>query len=327
MCLALTVHFEAFAEKGFLDLDFYTRVEYNFVSGTDACSGETSGFRGRHIYVRANGDLGHGFSYSIAHRLNNINTVTKYFDSTDWSWLAYTTPDEKWTFTAGKIVMLAGSFEWDLNPIHVPFFTGSVNLVNPYQIGASVSRALTPEDALTFICTRSQYDTELDNCLTYTLEWRGIRDCWQNIYVAQFVEEAAMGGFLQFGLGNIFTLGPLSLDLDLMARTSPFYADSWRHIDMTLNVKLDYPVSDKITLFTKCGYERNDNDIAFDVMSPVGTDTGIASLGLEYFPLGTPDIRLFAFAARSGGYFGGILNRYDRACLGLIWKIDMLTLK
>ena len=47
-----------------LNIDFFTRVEYNYVSGTDGTGGETSGFRGRHIFLRGSGDLGNGFTYS-----------------------------------------------------------------------------------------------------------------------------------------------------------------------------------------------------------------------------------------------------------------------
>ncbi len=310
--------------EGKLDLDFYTRVEYNYVSGTDACAGETSGFRGRHIYVRASGDLGSGFSYSIAHRLNNVNSQTKYFESTDWSILTYTTPNRRWAFNAGKIVMEAGSFEWDDNPIYVPFFVGSVNLVNPYQIGASVIRYYNG-GSFSFLCTRSQYDTELDNCLTYSLEWRPTVGFWNGLYIAQFIEEGVHGGFFQFGLGNRFTGDLLSLDVDILARTSPFYAESWRHLDFTADFKLSCRITDKLSVYSKCGYERNDNDIAFDPMSPLGTDTGIASLGLDFFPTGSRDIQLFCFAASSGGSYGGALNRYTRACFGLLWKIDMIS--
>ena len=309
-----------------LNIDFFTRAEYNYVSGTDACSGETSGFRGRHIFVRASGDLGSGFTYSIAHRLNNVNTQPKYFESTDWSWLCYTTPNGGWAFTAGKIVMEAGSFEWDDNPIYVPFFTGSLNYANPYQIGASVTKYVGDNDSFSFLCTRSQYDTELDNSLSYSLEWRATHGLWQSLYIAQFIEEASMGGFLQFGLGNILTFGPIALQVDILARTSPYYASSWSHFDATLNLKLDYAVTDRITLFSKCGYERNDNVVAFDPMSPLGTATGVASLGVDYYPLESGNIKLFAFAMHSEGYYGGLLNRYNRACFGLLWKIRMISL-
>lgn len=309
-----------------LNIDFFTRVEYNYVSGTDGTGGETSGFRGRHIFLRGSGDLGNGFTYSIAHRLNNVNSQPKYFDSTDWSWLRYTTPNGNWAFTAGKIVLETGSFEWDANPIYVSVFTPSFNFVNPYQIGVSVARNLGDSDCFSFICTRSMYDTEFDNSLSYSLEWRATHGLWQSLYVAQFIEEPAYGGFLQLGLGNIFTFGPVDLNIDLMTRTSPYYSSSWRYLDATLSMKLEYNVTDRLTLFAKGSYERNDNETLFDPMVPSGTATGLVALGVDYYPLASRNIKLFAFAVHSDGYFGELLNRYDRACFGLFWKIRMISL-
>ena len=309
-----------------LKIDFYTRFDYNCVSGNDVSTGEISGFKGRFLLVRAEGDLGNGFTYYISHRLNKTNRDVKTFDSTDWAFLTYTTPDGKWDFSGGKLVQWVGAYEYDDHPIDVPFFSQYANHCNPYQLGVMAGRIFSPNDRLSFECNASPYNQPGKNYLSYTLMWNGHHGIWHPIYTANLYEQEAYGPMYQIALGNEFRSGRLNVNLDQINR---FNNDpsSLKHLDFMTSLTCRYALTGHWTLFGKATCDYNDNVIPFDSTVGAGTDNRMYGAGFEFFPDVEHNIKLYGFYLRSAGDFEFQQNDFSRIVFGLKWKVNMITLK
>jgi len=309
-----------------LKLDFYTRFDYNFLSTSENANGEESGFAGRFLMVRAEGNLGNGFSYAISHRLNKINKDIKAFNSTDWAYLTYTTKDGGWDFSAGKVVQWVGAYEYDDNPIDIPFLSNYSSRCNPYLLGAIAGKIFSPNDRLSLICTTSPYDTPEKNLLAYALEWRGHHGCWHPIYTFNISEQEIYGPSYLIGLGNKFELGKWELKYDHLQRFCG-EKSSWKHLDFSASCLVRYRLTDHWTLFGKTTCDINDNEVPFDLTVSNGTNNRLYGAGVEFFPDKERNIKLYGMHIRSLGEYANIPNDFSRTCIGLKWKVNMITLK
>lgn len=300
--------------------------------GNDAATNEKSGFAGRFLFLRAQGDLGRGFKYSFAQRFNTINRDTKLFESTDWSFLEYTTPDSKWTFTGGKIVMDAGSFEYDANPIELPFFSQFANRIDAYMPGFSIAHHFSDKDNIVFLLTKSPYDTDDDNFLSYTLEWRAHHGHWEPLYTISCYEKEKKfsedrPASLQLSVGNRFFWDRTYVEADFIKR---FVAtdDSFSHNDITASFRAGYNLTDRWTAICKAVWDLNDNDADYIPTVPVNTNTAILGAGIEFYPIEKyHDIKLFGILIKGLGIYDGLDNKYTRFEMGLKWKVNLLTIK
>lgn len=309
-----------------LKVDFYTRFDYNYVDGTDASTGEFSGFKGRFLMVRAFGDFGNGFSYAISQRLNKINRDTRTFDSTDWVYLTYTTPDGGWDFTGGKVVQWVGAFEYDDNPVEIPFFSQYANHCNPYLLGGIVGKFIGQNDKLSFVFTESPYDTPDKNLFGYALEWRGHHGIWSPIYTASLYEQDAFGPSYQFAFGNEFKWGKWEIKYDHLQRFNG-NRSSWHHYDFTAAAQCRYALTDHWNLLAKATCDINDNEVPFDLTVGTGTNNQMYSAGFEFYPDKEHDIKLYGLYIRSVGDFEYLQNDFTRIALGVKWKFNMITIK
>lgn len=311
-------------------LDFYTRVDYNWINGTDNIGGEESGFCGRYLFLRGYGDLGNGFKYSFAQRLNTPNKDTKYFDSTDWSFLEYTTPGGFWTFTGGKIVLDVGSYEYDANPIDIPFFSNYVHRIDAYLPGVSAAIHPTENDSFAFLLTRSPFDTETDNYLGYALEWRAHHGFWHPLYTISAYEQGPYDMTFLFALGNLFEWDNGFVEVDILrrAKAEDEHNRPFSRNDFTFASRGEYRFTDRLAAIYKVTCDYNDHNSTFDLTIPAHTDNTMFGAGLEYYPVrNSQDIRLFGIAIKSIGEFGGLPNEFFRIDLGLKWKINLITVK
>ena len=306
-------------------LDFYTRVDYNWIDGTDVITDEYSGFKGRYLFIRGEGNLGDGFHYSFAQRLNVKITDNNFFDATDWSFLDYTTPRGGWTFSAGKIVLDVGSYEYDGNPIDIPFFSQYNILIEAYLFGTSVTRHATENDDFMFILTRSPYDTPENNHLAYTLEWRAHHGCWHPIYTIGCSEQDDFDPFMTLGLGNLFKWNNGYLETDFVGRQEYGHRDLSKS-SFTTSMRAQYKLTDRTALICKTVFDYNKANI-YDRTIPMNTNTRIYGAGVEFYPVKSEDIRLFGIFAHACGDFGGVPNHYNRIDLGIKWKVNLLSIK
>ena len=81
---ALISMFAAAQEASLLKLDIEARVDYSQEYQTGAKLNEASGFKGRYLNIRLDGNLTDKVSYSYRQRLNKPNKDASFFDATDW---------------------------------------------------------------------------------------------------------------------------------------------------------------------------------------------------------------------------------------------------
>jgi hypothetical protein len=139
---------------------------------------------------------------------------------------------------------------------------------------------------------------------TYSLYWSGEYGCWSPIWSTNFVE-CERGKFLNIiALGNSFSVGDFTIEVDYMNRASSakrFFNQEW-----SISGQLLYNHNDKIEAFVKGGYESYNSDLFGyeDDMWFIPTDNSLcpkywyAGGGVHYFPLrDSRDLRLHAVAA------------------------------
>ena len=249
-----------------------------------------SGFKGKFLNIRFDGQIGEHFSYSYRQRLNKPHKDMSYFDATDWLFLTYT--KERWSFSGGKQVIGIGGFEYDLAPIDVYFFSGFCSNVTSYAFGASVGYALSPKDKLTMQICESPFSTSNDDIYAYNLLWQGKHGCWSTLYSLNMVEYLP-GKFMNYiALGNRFDFNKVSVTLDLMNRTSEGHALLGR--DFSVMGEIDWMPCQKVNLFGKCTYDVNKSKTLHDACVPPGTELTRIGAGIEVFPLkdNLNDVRL-----------------------------------
>ena len=179
---------------------------------------EETGFKGKFLNVRLDGQIGENLTYSYRQRLNKPHDDASFFDATDWLYLTYT--KNRWSISGGKQVIGIGGFEYDLSPIDVYYFSGFCNNISSYAFGASVSYAPSADDMLTAQVCESPFRVPENDVYAYNLMWMGKHGCWQTLYSVNMIETLP-GHFINYiALGNRFTFGNVTLTLDLMNRTS-----------------------------------------------------------------------------------------------------------
>ena len=120
-----------------------------------------SGFKGKFLNIRLDGQIGENITYSYRQRLNKPHKDMSYFDATDWLYLTYTKND--WSFSGGKQVIGIGGFEYDLSPIDVYYFSGFCTNITSYAFGVSVGYDVSDNDKLTAQVCESPFSTSTDD--------------------------------------------------------------------------------------------------------------------------------------------------------------------
>lgn len=82
--------FSVYAQNNeLLTLRIEARLDYmqEYVEGNKI--NNNSGFKGKYLNIRMDGNLAEGLSYSYRQRLNKPNVNATFFDATDWLTLTY----------------------------------------------------------------------------------------------------------------------------------------------------------------------------------------------------------------------------------------------
>ena len=287
---------------------------------------EETGFKGKFLNVRLDGQIGENLTYSYRQRLNKPHDDASFFDATDWLYLTYT--KNRWSISGGKQVIGIGGFEYDLAPIDVYYFSGFCNNISSYAFGASVSYAPSADDMLTAQVCESPFRVPANDVYAYNLMWMGKHGCWQTLYSVNMIETLP-GHFINYiALGNRFTFGNVTLTLDLMNRTSEGHCFLAR--DFSVMGEIDWMPTEKVNLFGKCTYDVNKSTTLSDACVPPGTEITHFGAGVEVYPLdGSSDLRLHL----AGDYTLGTvpadyLQQPKQLMLtaGLTWRMDLLGL-
>jgi hypothetical protein len=307
------------------------RVDYQREMTDGHTDDANTGFKGKYLNFRLDGQFNEHFSFSYRQRMNKFSSDATFFDATDWVYLQYR-PDAHWQIAAGKQVVGIGGFEYDRAPIDIYRASEFWNNVACYQMGASVGYNLTPHDLLSFqVCESPFRLTSNSNMYAYNLQWFGNHGWFSSIYSFNVLEYAAGKYITYIALGNKFDIGKLSLELDLMNRASNHQAYLFK--DCSVMAELSYQVSNPVKLFGKFTYDVNKSGTNSDLLVLNGTEMKMIGGGIEYHPLKTKkhDVRLHAFCFYSFGNNsnpdGTLQDKMTMIDVGVKWRFDILNNK
>ena len=94
------------AQDAVLRADLEARVDYMQEFRSSENYGPGSGFKGKYIMLRADGQITDHISYSLRQRINKPTNNLSLFDATDWIQVKYT--QGPWEVAAGKQVVAIG---------------------------------------------------------------------------------------------------------------------------------------------------------------------------------------------------------------------------
>ena len=321
-------------DNGLVNLRIEARLDYmqEYLQGNPV--NDNSGFKGRYLNIRMDGQISDHFSYSYRQRLNKPNNSITFFDATDWIHLTYT--NRNWSVTAGKLVVGIGGYEYDVAPIDLYIYSEYWGNIPCYRVG--VSGAYTTDDNkdkfMLQFCESPfrghQLNTDNRQMFAYNAVWYGSHDTFSSIWSVNMLEYLP-GKFMNYiALGNRFTFGDFQLDLDIMNR-----AVSTRNFlgkDMSVMSKFMWAPSENLNLFLVATHDFNHADEIGDWSVLPGTEITRVGAGLEYFPIkNSKDVRLHMACSYADGVntspAGLVLPKQTVFDAGVTWKMDMLKIK
>ena len=306
-------------------------------------SGGPAGFGGDGLYLNIDGKISKNLSYSLCQRFfSSQGDDDSAFDNTDWLTLSYEVGS--FSFTAGKDVVMVGSFEYDAYDIDSYFDMNSMfyDTFGCYQWGVKAAWTPSEERSIALQVTNSPFSfyPREDNLYAYNLAWSDGWDCYSSLWSVNMFEYEH-GKFVKcIALGNMFYIGNLSFGLDCIALD----ANLKDRVDdqLTINFMPSYEFGNKFRLFGKLGWERVGKDLPYDFTGEylsaedmalaneeniytlpaflvAGQDYWFYGAGLEYFPIKDNDsVRLHAVWASNN-----FTNRHS-INVGLTWKFDVV---
>ena len=325
-------------EEWIPSISLESRFGYNNTIGGDA-----AGIGGDGLYLNIDGKISKHFSYSLCQKFfSAIGEDQSVFDNTDWMTLSYNVGG--FTLSAGKDVLMLGSFEYDAYDIDSYFDMNSMfyNSFCSYQWGAKAMWTNKSESSsFAFQVTTSpfSYAPREENLYSYNLGWYGAWDWYESIWSVNFMEYTP-GEFTKVvALGNMFYVGDLSLGLDCIVRGAKF--SSLGKDEVTLSFMPSYELGGKVRLFGKAGWERSSADLPYDFWGeylsaddmtvannecmstlpaflPANQSYWFYGAGVEYFPIkDSRDVRLHAIWASNSCTARHTIN------VGVTWKFDV----
>jgi len=291
---------------------------------------DNTGFEGKYLNFRIDGNITDALSYSWRQRLNKPHKDASFFDATDWIYVNY--DFGRWSLAGGKQVVAIGGWEYDRAPIDLYGCSVFWNNIPCYAIGASMSFRPTSSDRLTLQFCESPFHTS-DNrdMYAYNLMWTGTHGIYSSLWSANLIEYAPGRYISYLALGNKFSLGRFALELDLMNRASSHQTFLLR--DMSVMSELAYTPASKWKVFGKFTYDVNRTNSTADLCVTPGTEMKMAGAGVEFFPIadGRNTLRLHANIFYSWGHNGNtadvMQNKTTLVDFGVKWNMNLLSFK
>ena len=293
------------------------------------------GFKGKYLNISMSGKISEEFSYAYRQRLNKAHADQSFFDATDWVYLTYKKGD--WSFSAGKLVVGIGGYEYDRSPVDLYFCSEYWNNIPCYELGINVEYQLGKNDKILAQICESPFrkhtllNEEDEATYAYNLMWYGSHDWFQAIYSVNMMEYAP-GKFISYiALGNKFNFGKVALELDIMNRAN----DEHAYFGKNLSVmgELCWHTTRQLNLLGKMTYDVNKTHSIADLCVDSGTEISRVGAGVEFFPLkdGAKDIRLHAAACytfgSNGNSAGVLMDKQTMFEVGVTWRMNVLSLK
>lgn len=293
---------------------------------------DNSGFVGKYLNIRMDGNLSDSLSYSYRQRLNKPNANASFFDATDWLTLTYRFGN--WSVSAGKQVVAIGGYEYDRAPIDLYFCSEYWNNIACYQFGASCAYAPSAgKDQIMFqICEspfrRNAAAVSNEEMLAYNLMWYGSHGFFSTIYSLNLIEYLP-GKYINYiALGNRFALGRFALELDFMNRAMS--GSGFLMNDYSIMGELSWRPVDRLNVFFRATYDCN-KTAAGDFCVAPGTSLIRAGAGVEFYPMkNNRDLRLHMNCCYTDGRSPvRTVLRPEQTIIdaGLTWYMNMLNIK
>ena len=319
-------------ESELLRLRLEARVDYMQEYVDDMKINDNSGFKGRYLNIRMDGNLMDGLSYSYRQRLNKTILNSSFFDATDWLTLTY--KYKNWSVSAGKQVVAIGGYEYDRAPIDLYFCSEYWNNIACYQLGVSGTYTTSDgKDQILFQFCESPFRRNPANVLNdemfaYNLMWYGNHGFFSTMYSVNFIEYLP-GKYINYiVLGNRFSFGNFALELDFMNRAmsgSDFLLN-----DYSIMGELSWKPVDILNVFIRATYDCN-KTVTGDFCVAPGTDLVRAGAGIEFYPLKNyKNLRLHLNCCYTDGDSPvGTVLRPEQTIVdaGLTWYMNMLDIK
>ena len=268
--------------------------------------GNTDGsgqFVGDGLYLDINGNISPHFSYSLNQRLaSTYYEDNSGFNGTNWLTLTYET--ENFAFTAGKDAVFVGSFEYDAYDLDAYDVMNSAfyNEFDCWQWGVSAAWYPAEDHEFLFQISNSPLAYGEPNLYALAAGWRGSWGFYESYWTANLWQYDEAEFSKAFNMGNRFTAGGLTIDLDLMYRIQEFGEDL---NGLTCTFAPSYEFGDWGRVFTKAGWDST-------------PDAFFYGAGVEHFPLKeNKNIRLHAIYAHNASTIGNMVS------LGITWKMKM----
>lgn len=308
-----------------------TRLDYqrDWLDGKTVTS--NTGFQGKYINIRLDGNITDNLSYSWRQRLNKQHSDRSFFDATDWVYLQWNTG--RWTLAGGKQVVAIGGWEYDRAPIDLYSCSVFWNNIPCYQIGASAAYNVTEADKLLFqFCESPFFTTANRNMYAYNLYWSGSHGIFSPLWSVNLLEYAP-GRYINYiALGNKFTLTPKwAIELDLMNRAASHQKFLFR--DCSVMGEVSFRPDPRWRLHAKMTYDVNRTKTHADATVLPGTELKMIGGGLEFYPFAkkTGTLRLHANAYYSWGRNANkddvMHNMTTIFDLGVKWDMNILSIK
>lgn len=322
---------EAESENTTPDFVVIPRFDANPYIATKHTGLKSFDFGATSLYTLFEGSVGN-FSYSMSNHWLSTSPADLYrntfrSDDVNWlDWLTLTYNVGQFGFTVGKDVLAVGGYEIIPSDVdqHQALCSTFWHNAAVYQWGAKVDYTSKDESTyLAFQFATSPFGEHpfSSKLFTYSLYWSGEYGCWAPAWSLNFIEHDHGKFHSIISLGNRFSFGDFSFDVDYTNFASSF--NRFFEQSMALTLRAEYKFGDKVELFAKGGYEHArggnpyewvdedtgeicyDNTIVPSMILP-DKDYFYYGAGVHYYPLrDSQDLRLHAIIA-SNNYAKGV---------------------
>ncbi len=319
-------------DQDLLNLSLGARVDWQYDRIDGHTNDDYSGFTGKYIMLRADGQLFKGFTYSWRQRFNKSIAHGSFFDATDWLYVQY--KPGRYGVSAGKEIVAIGGYEYDRYPLDV--FASSVFWYNIpcYSLGVSGKFDLTPKDMVQLQIVQSPFHASPgnnNNTYGYSIFWSATHGIWKPLYSINLFEYHP-GSYINYiALGNRFDYGQFSLEADFMNRAAS--GQTFLFKDCSVMADLGWNVSDSWKVHLKYTYDVNKSGTDKDFTVGNGTELNSISAGAEFWPLKKDrwSLRLHADCAwywgRNTFSAAPMQDKTLFASVGVTWHMNFLKIK
>ncbi|MDE6577285.1 MAG: OprO/OprP family phosphate-selective porin [Muribaculaceae bacterium] len=315
---------------GLLRLNVSARIDWQINRPFGHTDDSNTGFEGKYLMLRADGEIIPGLTYSWRQRLNKLHSDQPFFDATDWLYVNYATGN--WNFEAGKEIVAIGGWEYDRAPMDLYGTSVFWNNIPCYQLGATAGYQIKATDQLSLQATQSPFFTRQNrNLYGYSIRWNGSHSFYKPIWSANLFEYSK-GHYINYiSLGNRFDFGKWRIEADFMNRAAGHQAFLFK--DCSAIGEVSFAPDSRWRIHAKMTYDVNHSGTDADMTVLNGTELTMAGGGVEFYPLlkNRTSLRLHATAYYSWGKNANsadvMQSKTFLGNVGITWDMNLLNIK